>query len=367
MGVGGFDDATVLAAAAGAAGVSELTRVAELARSERTVVWRVSDGRDSFVLKVYLSSEGNGWAREASALEAASSSLVSANIVAVCADPQLILMSDLGVGHSLADALLGDDSSIAQSALDAWASGLARLHTAPGEVAVSFGRGLSGRADSHPVHDKPRALSEAADRLQLLAPEVGVDVSDAVVARLSRVCEGFEVSADVLSPGDTCPDNNLIRDGQVTFLDFEFAEVRHLAWDVAYLRVPWPTCWCAWRLPPEVGQQALDRYRDDARSTLPFVGSREFDHDLDLATLAWCLESAGMFLQGALSQAAAEETTQRRPGRRLLVLNRLAEASSLTVAPELADLARRLHAALLEKWGPVSLDLAPAFNTRNSS
>ncbi|MGC1206892.1 MAG: hypothetical protein WA880_02940 [Ornithinimicrobium sp.] len=55
MDVVGLDDAAVLAAAAaaaGAAGVSELTCVAELARSGRTVVWRVSDGRDSFVLKV---------------------------------------------------------------------------------------------------------------------------------------------------------------------------------------------------------------------------------------------------------------------------------------------------------------------------
>ena len=24
---------------------------------------------------------------------------------------------------------------------------------------------------------------------------------------------------------------------------------RHVAWDLAYLRVPWPTCWCSWRLP----------------------------------------------------------------------------------------------------------------------
>lgn len=362
MSLGELDEETVLAAAAVAAGLSDLTRFAELARSGRTVVWRVSDGRDSFVLKAYLSSQGNGWAREASALEAASSSLVSSNIIAVCADPQLILMNDLGVGHSLADALLGDDSSIAQSALDAWASGLARLHTAPVEVAASYGRALSGRADSQPVHDKPRALGEAADKLQLLAPEVGVDVSDAIVDRLSRACEGFAVPADVLSPGDTCPDNNLIRDEHVTFLDFEFAEVRHLAWDVAYLRVPWPTCWCAWRLPPEVSQQAVDRYRDQAHLALPFVGSREFEHDLDLATLAWCLESAAMFLQGALSQAAAEETTKRRPGRRLLVQNRLAIASSLTVDPDLAELAGRLHAALLQKWGPLSLGLAPAFN-----
>ena len=242
MAVSGLDDATVLAAAADAAGVSNLTRVAELARSGRAVVWRVSDGRDSFVLKVYLSSEGDGWAREASALEAASCSEVSADIVAVCADPHLILMSDLGAGCSMADALTGDDASVAQSALDSWAFGLARLHTAPAEVASSFGRGLSRRADAQPVHDKPRALREAAERLQFLGPEVGVDVSDAVAARLSRVCEGFAVSADVLSPGDTCPDNNLIRDGHVTFLDFEFAEVRHLAWDVAYLSVPWPTC-----------------------------------------------------------------------------------------------------------------------------
>ena len=41
---------------------------------------------------------------------------------------------------------------------------------------------------------------------------------------------------------------------RVVLVDFEGAEWRHVAWDVAYLRVPWPTCWCSWRMPDAVAE-----------------------------------------------------------------------------------------------------------------
>src|SRR3546814_15672777 len=52
----------------------------------------------------------------------------------------------------------------------------------------------------------------------------------------------------VVTPGDTCPDNNLLPDGVAHLMDFEFAEVRHPAWDAAYLTLPWQTCWFAWQV-----------------------------------------------------------------------------------------------------------------------
>ena len=51
------------------------------------------------------------------------------------------------------------------------------------------------------------------------------------------------------TPGDTCPDNDVqVADGLV-LIDFEDAQWRHVVWDVAYLTVPFPSCWCSWRLP----------------------------------------------------------------------------------------------------------------------
>lgn len=366
MGLTESDCAEVLASSAQAAGVGPLARVEELAASGRTLVWRVTDGTATYVVKVYLSDDNHPWAREASALGALSSSSAP-RLLGACSEPQLIVMSDLGLGGSLADVVMADDPSLAGASVADWAGSLAHLHQDSAGVADSYAELLARRASQQVVHDRPRALREAADILATVAPRLRVSVSDEAKARLSAMAETFAVPMQVLSPGDTCPDNNLVNSGRLAFLDFEFAEVRHAAWDVAYVRVPWPTCWCAWRLPAEVSERALARYREVLRASIAGVDSPEFEHDVDVATLGWCLESAAMFLEEALSPKASGETMARRPGRRPLVLDRLAQASGMTVDRVLADLGRELHVALLREWGEDPLDLAPAFRPRSKS
>ena len=77
-----------------------------------------------------------------------------------------------------------------------------------------------------------------------------------------------------LSPADVCPDNNLLLPDGCRLIDFEWAEVRHPAWDAAYLAVPWPTCWCSWRIPDASAERALDAYREAAVEGIPYVGDR---------------------------------------------------------------------------------------------
>ncbi len=64
-----------------------------------------------------------------------------------------------------------------------------------------------------------------------------------------------------LTPGDACPDNNIETPDGLVLIDFEVADFRHVAWDAAYLTEPWPTCWCSWRLPSEVTDEAVARWR----------------------------------------------------------------------------------------------------------
>ena len=66
-----------------------------------------------------------------------------------------------------------------------------------------------------------------------------------------------------LSPADACPDNNLLTDRRLRLIDFEWSEVRHPAWDAAYLAVPWPTCWCSWRIPGRVRRPGARRLPRD--------------------------------------------------------------------------------------------------------
>ena len=79
-----------------------------------------------------------------------------------------------------------------------------------------------------------------------------------------------EPGHSALSPCDACPDNNVRSDsGELSLVDFEGAAFRHVAWDVAYLTVPWPSCWCCWRIPRHLTSAAVDRYCTIMRPALP--------------------------------------------------------------------------------------------------
>ena len=155
-----------------------------------------------------------------------------------------------------------------------------------------------------------------------------------------------------LTPGDACPDNNVRTPGGYVLIDFEWAEFRPVAWDAAYLRVPWPTCWCSWALPGEAVERALDRWRT-AIGPLP----PDFDTELDRATLAWAFLSTALFLPRIL---AGSDHVQNAAGplRRAFLHHRLSTAPG---DGPLADLAAETAAALARTHGIHPLALAPAF------
>jgi len=152
-------------------------------------------------------------------------------------------------------------------------------------------------------------------------------------------------------------------------IDFEEAEWRPVAWDVAYLTVPWPSCWCCFTLPAEVTRQALDRYRSVAAGRLPYLGTPAFDHDVALAAAGWAMVSSSWFLGRAAgedprfdSEIAEIDEAGESPTRRAVIAHRLATAQRTEGLPALASLAGRLRAALIKRWGGESpLRHAPAF------
>src|SRR5206468_9308469 len=108
---------------------------------------------------------------------------------------------------------------------------------------------------------------------------------------LARRLSGYGAAA--LTPGDTCPDNDVqVADGLV-LIDFEDAQWRHVVWDVAYLTVPFPSCWCSWRLPAEVTARAVAAYRSVAGAAFPEVAGPGFERDLEAATFGLALGTTG--------------------------------------------------------------------------
>lgn len=141
-------------------------------------------------------------------------------------DPPLLVLADGGSGPTLADRMLGDGPAAAEAAL---------------------------------------AEAAAAAVLARDLPRLGITVPVPAVEELRGVAASLDVSAPgsagALVPGDTCPSNALEADGGIVLLDFEAAEHRHIAWEAAYLLVPWPSCWCSWRLPAEVTARALQAWQ----------------------------------------------------------------------------------------------------------
>jgi hypothetical protein len=349
-----------LAAASAALGDRPLQVVDRLGGGPRTSVWRVSDGTTTYVVKAYRSDEGDTFAREPAALAALTGRAAPA-LLAVADDPPLVVLADLGDRPSLADTLLGSDPDLAHRTLLRWVDAMAALHGTGESVAEDYARRLAERAPGRSAHVIPESLEDAAATFRRHAADLGVGVPDSVTDALLGLADGFAEESPVLTAADLCPDNNAVLEDRLVLFDFEWAEVRHRIWDVAYLRTPWPTCWCAWRLPDEVAGAGLARYRARVAPGAPYVGSSAFVRDLDHATFAWCLLTAAMFLTSALGRTRGNEGDDRYPGRRTLILDRLRHATELPGPDPLVSFAGDLHRVLLRRWGERPLPLAPAF------
>ena len=370
---------SALAAASAMVGVT-LAEVGEpFPSGDRAAVVRArrSDTGQTVIVKVYDPNRaGDGWAREAAALTALVDLHTKApEVVAVVASPPVVVMEDLGAGDSVATVLLGLDHEAATQAVVEWAEALADLHAATWNNVSGFVAALSefselGKlAGSVPVAPDalPGVLADGIERLRRAADTVGVEVSDQVGSEILRVAAQLGDDVRVVSPFDACPDNNLRTASGLRLFDFEGATVAHPAWDVAYLRVPWPSCWCAWRLPDETAERAQQAWRDRLA-----VGLAARGHDLDrpamdaavkLASLVWCLITVGWFWPGAEAGRRVGGAGPAAPRLRGVVQHRL-ELVAMSDVPELAstrDLAHRLSAALTTRWRPEPLPLAPAF------
>ncbi|WP_374454214.1 hypothetical protein [Nocardioides sp.] len=353
-------DETVAAASARAMGLDEWDVVVPLAGG-RGGASRATAGGVDHVMKRYPAGDPTGGARERAALHALAGAAGTPTLLAEADEPPLVVMSHVAGHGSVADVLLGDDPQVAEEALLRWAVALAHLHAAgTPDVGDAFverlaerGPGLEPRSLAGDFAGAAESYAVALADLDLPPHPDGLAELRALPARLG------DVRDEVLSPADTCPDNNVLTADGLVLIDFEHAELRHRAWDVAYLRAPWPSCWCAWLVPEDVAARAVHRYRAAAG---PVAVRPGFDADLDLATLGWQAMTPGWFLAGAL-ESDDRDRSARGPTRRAFVLHRLAAVAATDTLPALAAMAADLHAELVRRWGEVDLELAPAFRS----
>jgi hypothetical protein len=374
--------AAAAAALATTYGPLVLHEVDVLPGSPRTHVVRArTDGRADLPRTVVVKVHTEATSSASEVREPAALGLLTAagwglapRLLAVADEPALVVMEDLGAGlPDLAGALLGADPVPAESLVLAWADAIARLHSKTSGWTDDLAAALTANADrlgrdTPPTNGMPDALELAAETLAEELSGLGVEPTAEALDLLRQLDRllGGGAACRALSPSDACPDNNLVTDRGMVLLDFEGAQVRHVAWDAAYLTVPWPSCWCSWRLPNDVAGRALDHWRNGLAAVAPHVASTDFEADLAVAEMGWAMMSTSWFLETAMAEAdgqLAPSPDAVTPSKRAMLLHRLslaAATSDLRLAP-LRDLATEVHAAALARWGEVSLPLAPAF------
>ncbi len=339
-----------------------------LLSSDRSSVERVTlapgEGlADRLVVKHFLAS--SGFAREAAALSVLPTGLPVPALIAEDRAERVLVMTDVGDGPSVADALLGADPRAAQEALGAWVEALAKVHHSTGDLRNSFFAALAERGPDGLVKiaPMPEWLAGVPDALR--AANAGLEVPLEVVDDLEALGAGLEEEEwETLSPGDTCPDNNVITGPCLALIDFEEADFRHVAWDLAYLRVPWPSCWCAWGIPEPVASAALGRYFTAMKGTAIGADRTTFDRIVEQATLAWALISASWFLPSGLRRNDTMGPPEfAAPPRRATVLERFRLAADTAESLGFLTLekaARSWHQTVERIWGAQTLPTAPA-------
>jgi hypothetical protein len=277
----------------------------------------------------------------------------------------VVVCGDLGTGPTVATALLGADAEAAAAAVLAWAEAIARLHRCALGGRDRFRAELALRCGDLPIadHVMPTVVDEAALLLQRRCDDLGVTAPRGAFDELRNLARTLGAGENAsLSPSDSCPDDNVQTADGLMLVDFEGAQWRHVAWDVAYLSVPWPTCWCSWRMPGDVSERAVERYRATIEDALPYVRTAAFRADVAAAALSWALVSTAWLLPQALGDdPPPQDPAKVMPGRRALILHRLDRARRGDGHDALVELANRLRRVLGDRWGDVPLGYAPAF------
>jgi hypothetical protein len=207
-----------------------------------------------------------------------------------------------------------------------------------------------------------RAAAGQAATIGVAAPaRLDADVAAVVAA----------ITADrhaVFSPGDVCPDNNLLSDVGVRFLDFEESGFHSAFLDAAYIRMPFSTCWCVFRLPPDLSAAAESAYRAQASLAVPELADDAiWARGLRLAVAAWTLSSTTWLLRRALPADVPMNPDAESPLARQLVRYRwqtlAADLEAAGELPALAELMRGLIAATTG-WHAPELPAYPALRSR---
>jgi hypothetical protein len=282
---------------------------------------------------------------------------------------RLVVLEDLGKAPRLAEKLLGSDARAAERGLLAWAHAMGRLHATTAGRDADFDalmRRQGSQCCADPiVVDVHTAL---AGMPALLLECLEVDTPDSVRAFAEQAVRGFVTSRRrAFSPSTSCPDNHLVTSKGVRFLDFEGGCVRDIVFDAACLRVPFPSCWCAYGLPAGMSEAMVAAWRAEVSSVWPDLDDDAvFLPRLLEAQLLWVWLATWRGLPGLdLSLPSGHRPLDSPPRSTVLTARwlRLRSDALAMGAKHIAAHAEEVVSALVSRYGAkvAELPLYPAF------
>ncbi|HEX5405114.1 MAG TPA: hypothetical protein VFX16_22770 [Pseudonocardiaceae bacterium] len=339
-----------------AAAPIELSDPVDLGGNERTTVLRcrTTDGT-TVVVKAHHNRQF--FAAEAAGLEFTTH---GPRLLAVNTDLPLLVMTDLGTAPSLADRLLDTSADIATTALLDWATGYGRI------AAETFGRAAEFDALRAGYGDNGTPTTLDTTAFSSVLTELGITPPDGLATDLATVTALNDNTVAVFSPGDICPDNNLLTADGLRVLDFEGAGYHSVYLDAAYTTMPFATCWCVFALPDGLAARIETAYRAEVAAVCPeLADDTAWRSGMRLATAWWTVD-----ITAALGGRAATRDLAMHPARtpvptvRQLLRHRwshlLAVLDRTGALPALAETTRRLLLAT-EVWPVDPLPRYPAF------
>ncbi|MBM7461140.1 kinase [Rhodococcus coprophilus] len=200
-----------------------------------------------------------------------------AELLAYDFETRLLVLSDLGDATPLATLLRSGDSETVGNTLMALAQALGRMHAATVGREEDFAA-LLRRADVSDVADmvSEQAIDAVRGVPELLAADFGLAVPDSVRERAERAAKLFTGGRHrAFSPSDLCPDNIVVGDDGVQFLDYEWGGFRDATLDIAFALTSFPLCVCAVPMTVERVREMADAWRAEVVGMWPHLAYDE--------------------------------------------------------------------------------------------
>nr|WP_296779735.1 kinase [Rhodococcus sp. (in: high G+C Gram-positive bacteria)] len=270
---------------------------------------------------------------------------------------RLLVLSDLGDASPITALLKHSDAASVTNSLMAMAQALGRMHAA-----------TVGREDDFAALLRRVGVTNSADGISAQIPDVLtavprmldedlgiVDVPASLLERVERSGRLFGHGAfRAFSPSDLCPDNIIVNEEGVRFLDYEWGGFRDATLDITYALASFPGCLCHFDLSADRAQAMIDAWRSEVVGIWPHLADDSVlaSKILD-AQLIWVWLTTFWFLPNDHTRIAAARAHHLSVPRSDALISRwnvLVEQATRTGDADVAAFALRVVGALESKW-----------------